>query len=40
MATIGSGAAACTAAFSISPAGMVGPQFLVVAGSASGDACV
>ena len=40
MATIGSGAAACTAAFSISPAGMDAPHFMVVAGSASGHAYV
>ena len=40
MATIGSGAAACTPAFAISPAGMVAPHFMVVAGRASGDAYV
>jgi len=40
MAMIGSGAAACTAAFAISPAGMVAPHFQVVGGSASGHAYV
>ena len=40
MAAIGSGAAACTAALTVSPAGIVAPHFVVVSGSASGHAYV
>jgi len=40
MAAIGFGAAACTAAFTVSPAGIVAPHFVVVSGSASGHAYV
>jgi len=38
MAAIDTGAAACTAAFTVSPAGIVAPHFVVMSGSASGHA--
>jgi len=40
MAALGCGAAASTAAFTVSPAGIVAPHFVVVSGSASGHAYV